>query len=263
MPPNLPPCARLPLRFDAEAMRRAVDALPGDAWQSHFNTGYYEGDWSGVALRAFDDAPLPLAPGQGATRDTAHCDAFWSAQLRRLDTGLRGVRLLRLGPGGRIREHCDYDLGRPDGDLRVHVPIVTDDRVDFLLDNRRVPMRTGECWFLDLSRPHRVENHGGIARIHLVIDCRRSPWLLAQIAAGLADTPPCRPSRGGEAFAALRERVHADPALQEALAAQADADAFVDAVLALATDGGHRFGREDVRAAMAQGLRDWREQWLA
>ncbi|MHB1058530.1 MAG: aspartyl/asparaginyl beta-hydroxylase domain-containing protein [Rhodanobacter sp.] len=262
MTPALPSCSRLPLRFDIEALRAAVAALPRDAWRSHFNTGYYEGDWSGIALHAFDDAPLPLAPSQGETRPTAHCDAFWSAQLARFETGLRGARLLRLGPGGRIREHRDYDLGLPDGDLRVHVPIITDAQVDFLLDGRRIPMQAGECWFLDLSLPHRVENRGGIERVHLVVDCRRSPWIESQIAAGLADTPPSQPSHGSQAFAAFRALVHDDAALQAELAAHDDVEAFLDAVLARAADAGNRFSRDDLRAAMARGRRDWRAQWL-
>lgn len=257
-----PACARLPLRFDAAALRAAVADLPANAWQPHFNTGYYEGDWSGIALRAFEDAPLPLAPGRGAVRDTGYCDAFWAAQLARLETGLRSARLLRLGAGGCIREHRDYDLGSPDGDLRLHVPIVTDAQVDFLLDGRRVPMQAGECWFLDLSRPHRVDNHGGITRIHLVVDCRPSEWLAAQIGAGLADTPACQPGRGNEAFAAFRARVFADPALQARLVVQHDTEDFLRTVLTLAAETGHHFGREDVRAAMAQGRRDWIEPWL-
>jgi hypothetical protein len=259
----LPPFARLPLHFDAEALRAAVAALPEDAWQPHFNTGYYEGEWSGIALRAFDDAPLPLGPGRGEPCATGHCDAFWSGQLARLDTGLRGARLLRLGAGGRIREHRDYDLGQPDGDLRVHIPIITDSQVEFLLDGRRIPMQAGECWFLDLSRPHRVENHGGVGRVHLVVDCRRSAWIETQIAAGLADTPSSRASRGSEAFAAFRALVHADPALQAELAELGDSEAFLDAVLAHAAGTGHRFSREDLHAAMVQGRREWRAQWLA
>lgn len=259
----LPACARLPMRFDSKALGAAVEALPAQAWRPHFNTGYYEGDWSGIALRAYEDAPTPLAPGQGETRATAYCDAFWLAQLATLKVELCSVRLLRLGPGGSIREHRDYDLGAPDGNLRLHVPIVTDAQVDFLLDGRKVPMQAGECWFLDLSRPHRVENHGGSSRIHLVIDCCRGPWLEAQITAGLADTPASRPSRGSEAFAAFRARVHADPALQAELAELGDNEVFLDTVLAHAAGTGHHFNREDLHAAMVQGRRDWRAQWLA
>jgi hypothetical protein len=36
----------------------------------------------------------------------------------------------------------------------------------------------------------------------------------------------------------------------------------VHAVLALAADTGHRLGEQDVHAAIAQGRRDWAEQWL-
>ena len=258
-----PAFARLPLRFDVDALRVAVASLPTDAWRPHFNTGYYEGDWSGIALRSHEDAFTPLAPGQGETRPTAHCDAFWQAQLAELETALHSARLLRLGPGARIREHRDYDLGAPDGDLRIHVPIVTDDRVDFLLDGRKVPMQAGECWFLDLSRPHRVENHGGLARIHLVVDCARSPWIEAQIDAGLADTPASQPSRGSEAFAAFRAHVHAHPPLEAELAAHADTEVFLDAVVACASGAGFGFDREEVRVAMAQSRREWNRQWRA
>ncbi len=256
-----PACARLPMRFDSGALGAAVEALPSEAWQPHFNTGYYEGDWSGVALRAYEDATTPLAPGQGETRATAYCDAFWRAQLARFEVELRSARLLRLGPGGSIREHRDYDLGASDGNLRLHIPIVTDAQVDFLLDGRRVPMQAGECWFLDLSRPHRVENHGGSSRIHLVIDCCRAPWLEARIVAGLADTPASRPSRGSEAFTAFSAHMHADPALQAELAAHEDSTAFIAAVLAVATARGYRFSHDDLRAAMSRGRSDWNAQW--
>jgi hypothetical protein len=257
----LPACARLPMRFDSRALGAAVEALPSEAWQPHFNTGYYEGDWSGIALRAYEDASTPLAPGQGETRATAYCDEFWQAQLARLEVELCSARLLRLGPGGSIREHRDYDLAAPDGNLRLHIPIVTDVQVDFLLDGRKVPMQAGECWFLDLSRPHRVENHGGSSRIHLVVDCCRGPWLEAQIVAGLADTPASRPSRGSEAFAAFSAHMHADPALQAELAAHENGATFVAAVLTAATARGYRFSHDDLRAAMSRGRSDWSAQW--
>jgi hypothetical protein len=263
MPSDLPMLARLPLLFDAARLQAALAALPAQAWQAHFNTGYYEGEWSGVPLLTPVDAPTPLAPGTGEPQPGAQCDAFWQAQLARFEATVRSARLLRLGPGARIREHRDYDLGLSDGDLRLHVPIATDERVEFLLDGRRVPMQPGECWFLDLSLPHRVDNFGGQARIHLVLDCRRSPWLLAQITAGLADTPPCLPGRGAAALAAFRAHVHADPQLEASLAEHEDPAAFVEAALALAQAAGFRFGREDLQAAMAEGRRAWRSPWRA
>ena len=40
---------RLPLLFDPAPLQADVAALPADDWVPHFNTSYYEGDWSGVA----------------------------------------------------------------------------------------------------------------------------------------------------------------------------------------------------------------------
>lgn len=263
MPSALPVQARLPLRFDVPRLRAAVAALPADAWQAHFNTEHYQGEWSGVPLLAPADAHTPLGPGQGPPQPSALCDAFWREQLARLRAPVRTARLLRLGAGARIREHRDYDLGLPDSDLRLHVPIATDEQVEFLLEGRQVPMQPGECWFLDLARPHRVCNYGSGVRVHLVVDCRPSPWLLAQIDAGLADTPPGRPGRGTAAFAALRAHVHARPDLEAALAACQDAEAFAAAVLSLAAAAGFAIERDDLLAAMADGKNRWRAQWLA
>ena len=32
-------------------------------------------------------------------------------------------------------------------------------------------MKRGECWWLDVSRPHAVINNSEIDRLHLVFDC--------------------------------------------------------------------------------------------
>ena len=49
---SLPSAVRLPFRFDAAALAADALALDESVWQPHFNTGVYEGDWSGVALRS-------------------------------------------------------------------------------------------------------------------------------------------------------------------------------------------------------------------
>lgn len=232
-----------------------MQAIAADAWEPHFNRGYYQGDWSGVALRTPAGARLPLASGDGEGCDTLHLDAFWRTQLEHFRTSLRSARLLRLGPGGNILEHCDDDLGLPDADLRLHVPVLTDAQVDFLLDGERVPMQPGECWYLDLSRPHRVENHGGADRVHLVLDARPNTWLLAQIQQGRRSTPPLQPSRGTLALERFREHLVGHPELEAELSAHTDTVAFVGAVLAHAHAMGLPLGETDLRAAMARGRR--------
>lgn len=259
----LPRCSRLPLIARLPALRAALERVPEGAWQHHFNTGYYEGEWSGVALIAPADAPLPLAPGQGEpVRSTWwQGEDAWHAVLGLFRTPIRSARLLRLGAGARIHEHCDPDLGQPGGDLRLHVPLLSPPGVEFLVDGLQVPMKPGECWFIDLSRPHRVDNPGPGARVHLVLDCAPNHWLRQQVAAGLADTPALRPGRAERAFAAFRERVAGDPALAERLRRITDAHLFHEEVVRLAHGLGLDFSAREVKSAMRQGKRTWYDQW--
>jgi hypothetical protein len=180
---------RLPLRLDPEPLRDDLRRLPDDAWIPHFNTAYYQGEWSGVALRAVGGRPLQLYPDPAATepyadtptrRECPHLDAA----LGRFRCELLSARLLRLSPGALIREHRDYKLGYEDGEVRIHVPLTTSPEVEFLLAGERVEMVPGEAWYLDLNLPHAVANRGPTHRVHLVVDCIVNPWLDEQLAAG-------------------------------------------------------------------------------
>jgi hypothetical protein len=175
---------RLPLRFDSDALAADAAALPAAEWVAHFNTSYYEGEWSGVALRSSGGAPLALYPDPSAHADwqataaLARCPAL-AAALDVFECPLQSVRLLALGPGASIREHRDHRLGYDDGEVRIHVPITTSGDVAFFHDGERVDMAPGEAWYLDLNLPHRVANAGEQRRVHLVVDCVVNPWLEA------------------------------------------------------------------------------------
>jgi hypothetical protein len=90
---------------------------------------------------------------------------------------LESVRFLRLGGGAKIREHRDYKMAFEDGAARLHIPVRTSSRVEFLLDKIPVAMSEGETWYLNLNLPHSVDNRGSDVRIHLVIDCVVNDWL--------------------------------------------------------------------------------------
>lgn len=262
----LPAYSRLPLSFDAALMQAELGRLPEQAWQAHFNTGYFSGDWSGIALLAPPSAPPSLlVDSQGAaTEPTAVLldFPFWQQVFQHFPCAISSARLLRLGPGAQIREHCDPDLGRPDGDLRLHLPIISHPAVEFMLEGQTVPMQAGEAWFLDLNRPHRVTNPSEQTRVHLVLDCQRNAWLLQQIASGLPSTPLAQPARGAAQFAAFRDLVQQDPTLLEQLAELDDPQQFAETAIALAAPLALYFTMDDVQAAMRQGRRAWTEQWM-
>jgi Aspartyl/Asparaginyl beta-hydroxylase len=180
---------RLAMRFDAAALAADSAALAADDWVPHFNTAYYRGDWSGVALRSVGGEagrlyPDPTAEGEYAPTAALERSPALAAALGRFRCSLLAARLLRLGPGARIREHTDYNLGYEDGELRVHVPVTTGPEVEFMHDGRRVEMLPGEAWYLDLNLAHSVANRGDTARVHLVVDCVVNDWLEAQLEQG-------------------------------------------------------------------------------
>ena len=90
---------------------------------------------------------------------------------------LLAVRLLRLNAGAIIKEHCDLELNFEKGEIRLHVPIITHDDVEFYLDNERVHLKEGECWYLNFNLPHSIINNSNIDRIHLVIDATVNDWV--------------------------------------------------------------------------------------
>jgi hypothetical protein len=190
----MPATVRLALHFDAAALLTDVDALDDACWLPHFNTAYYSGDWSGVPLRAVggrsdrlftdpaDRSPVADSPVLG------RCPALRAA-LERLECATTSARLLRLGAGARVREHDDNRLGYEDGEVRLHIPLRTGPGAEFILDGREVHMAPGECWYVNVNRPHRVANTGPDARVHLVVDCVINAWLDAMLTFEARGTP--------------------------------------------------------------------------
>ncbi|MNR24994.1 Aspartyl/Asparaginyl beta-hydroxylase [compost metagenome] len=135
--------------------------------------------------------------------------------------------------------------------------------MEFLVDGLQVPMHPGECWFLDLSRPHRVDNPGPGERVHLVLDCQPNDWLLEAVHQGLPGTPALQPGRAGQAFARFCELVRRDAKLAGRLRALTDIAEFQRTVVALGAEHALHFSEADVLAAMRQGKRAWNDQWRA
>ncbi|WEK32358.1 MAG: aspartyl/asparaginyl beta-hydroxylase domain-containing protein [Candidatus Pseudomonas phytovorans] len=262
---KLPRCARLPLAIDLEGLLQALQRVTAESWLAHFNSSNHQGEWSGVALVTSEDALLPLAPGQGAAVHLSwwQQEAAWQAVLAPFLASLQAARLLRLGAGAQIHEHRDPDLGRPGGCLRLHVPLLSPPGVEFLVDGLQVPMGPGECWFIDLSRPHRVSNPGPGERVHLVLDCIADAWLLGLIEQGRGQTPALRLGKAGQAFEQFRLLVAQDPALAARLQRLEAPSAFVAEAIGLGVAQGLVFTEAEVLSAMRQGKRAWSDQWRA
>lgn len=190
---------RLRLRFDPDALRQDLARIADDRWIEHFVKDNYEGDWSGVALRGPAKVTHPIQqlfanPGttEWANTDLHRACPYFAEVMSAFQCDLLSVRLLRLAPGSIIREHVDHSLSFDDGEVRIHVPVATNDRISFWLNNRVVPLGAGETWYLNVNLPHRVENASDEYRVHLVLDCVVNDWLKQQ--AGISTGSP-KPDR--------------------------------------------------------------------
>ncbi|MDQ6777387.1 MAG: aspartyl/asparaginyl beta-hydroxylase domain-containing protein [Actinomycetota bacterium] len=192
----VPDRVRFPLRFDAPALAAEALALGAEDWVPHFNRDIYDGEWTGAALRSVGGVATQLYPDPAAqapfadTETLDRCPEYRRA-LAQFRCPLLAARLLALAPGAAINEHRDYRLGWADGEIRVHVAVLTSPDVEFVLDGSRVELAAGQAWYLDLSLPHRVANRSAVTRIHLVIDCVVDEWLRELMAEAVQSGSDC------------------------------------------------------------------------
>lgn len=192
-PSPLPDAVKLPLQFEPARLQADLARMMADEFVPHFNTAYYQGDWSAVPLRSIGGRadhiyPDPTAKNEFAdTPLLARCP-YIQEVLASLQCPQQAVRFLRLKAGSIIKEHRDLELGFEDGEVRLHIPVITNSAVEFVLNQIRVVMSEGECWYLNVNQPHRVANRGAVDRIHLVIDCVVNDWLRAVLLAAAAES---------------------------------------------------------------------------
>jgi hypothetical protein len=139
---------KLDFSFDPQPLRAGLAQIRSDEWVSHFNKRYFEGQWIGIALRSIEGSASRLYSDQTTTepfQDTPVLDRCPNvrALFKTFRCPLRSVRFLKLEAGGVIREHRDDSLGFEFGQIRLHVALVSNDKVDFFLDAHRILMQPG------------------------------------------------------------------------------------------------------------------------
>ncbi len=180
--------AKLSLSIPIASFKEEVNALP-EEWVTHFNYMQYEGEWTVLPLRS------PGGKINEAIPDAIHGDEYADTPLlaacpeiqswlKQFNCPLRSVRLLKLKSGSIIKEHRDHELCFEQGEARLHIPIFTNDMVEFYVNKVLVKMMEGECWYINANLPHSVSNKGATDRIHLVVDCEVNEWLETIFQAG-------------------------------------------------------------------------------
>jgi quercetin dioxygenase-like cupin family protein len=172
---------KLPFEFDVLRLQADMKRIGESAWIAHYNKAHYDGTWTSLALLSKDGSSSSIHASMDnnsalkATEIMGVClyiqevlDVFKFEKL--------AVRLMRLDVGAVIKPHRDNALGYEDGEFRLHIPIVTNPDVNFVLAGERVIMNEGTCWYINANEEHAVTNNGTTDRIHLVIDGKRNEW---------------------------------------------------------------------------------------
>ncbi len=119
------PKIRLPLTFDAPALRAELARVEREDWVRHFNTSYYTGDWEVVSLRSTSAKVSEIYPdptkNEYLDTNLLKGSPVFQAALAVFQCPLLSVRLMRLAPDSTIREHRDHCLSFEDGEVRVHI----------------------------------------------------------------------------------------------------------------------------------------------
>jgi mannose-6-phosphate isomerase-like protein (cupin superfamily) len=176
---------QLTQHYDAAIMQAEINRLTDGWWKEHYNTKHYEGGWSIIPLRSVDgnpDNPYSLHNSGNEMmkyKDTPLLDGcpYIKTVLDFFACEKTSVRLMKLNAGAIIKEHTDHEMNFEEGEARFHIPVQTNEQVDFYVLNEKIPMKEGECWYLNLSLKHRVTNAGTTDRVHLVIDCLVNDWV--------------------------------------------------------------------------------------
>jgi hypothetical protein len=173
---------RLPQTYDVELLQRDLQTLQ-EVRRAPQPGPYHKGEWTGIALYSMGgkQSTFPSAAGTDHYQETEELQQapYFRQILRELECPKEVVRILFLPPEGHIKDHFDFHTSFQFGLLRLHIPIVTNPDVAFLIDGQRMNWKAGELWYGDFSKVHSVKNDSSIVRVHMVIDVQINDFVLS------------------------------------------------------------------------------------
>jgi mannose-6-phosphate isomerase-like protein (cupin superfamily) len=61
--------------------------------------------------------------------------------------------------------------------IRLTIPITSNKEAPLQLAGDFVEMNPGECWYIDFTQPHQIQNSGASERINMSIDIIPNDWV--------------------------------------------------------------------------------------
>lgn len=161
-----------------DPLREAILSLPGTAWLANQQR---QQDYD--VHRRTQSVVLIFTDGEGWPELTVTRESGWDLLSRvavplmtdiikqHYDPGGTIIRAMaaKLLPGEVISPHRDAHPSFHHGH-RIHIPIITNPRVRFMIDGRPYKMKVGEAYEINNQKTHSVMNKGAEERINFIFD---------------------------------------------------------------------------------------------
>jgi hypothetical protein len=172
---------KLPREYDAERLQKELTELNKQYNPVLHFSDTHDGGWNAISLvsrgGSVEEADLK---GDEPYRETEALKMapYFKELLDSIPCEKHRCRILGLEPGKKIFWHFDAAESIDYNRVRIHVPIITNEKVDFWLGHTRWAWKPGELWYGDFSFPHYIHNRSDQRRVHLVMDVLISDELM-------------------------------------------------------------------------------------
>jgi|TARA_B110000037_G_scaffold89088_1_gene105495 hypothetical protein len=170
-------CELSDINIDLEKIKSEyLNILKTEKFLNH-SSGAFDGGWGAIGLITYGGDPYTdmvkneskLLP----TRLLNSCD-YIKELLDRIPGKKDRVRFMEVKPNTHVFWHYDNNETIDDLDYqknaRLHLPIITSDKVELKICNQNTRWKAGKLYYGDFSFPHSIFNGSDINRIHLIID---------------------------------------------------------------------------------------------
>jgi hypothetical protein len=173
------------MKFDVGRLQEELRSLEGTAWIDHYDRKISNG-WTTILLRSRDgtmDGPDSMRPGKFERfRYTPILERlpYFREVLDAFKCPMARARISKMLPHTFIGAH--RDIGREAASLafnqvRLHLPIVTNDKVRFVVGGEEFRLLPGRLYYLDFTKLHSVYNDGDADRVHLIVELQVNDFL--------------------------------------------------------------------------------------
>ncbi len=178
---------RYPMKFDLARLRNELKQLETSEWVRHYDPTQ-PGGWTTIPMRSIGgktDGPDSIRHGPYPEyRNTPILDSvpYMRAVVESFKCPIGRVRLSKMSAGTVLTAHRDIKdevASIAFRQVRLHVPITTNEQVAFFIGNEKFYMAPGRLYYADFAKVHYVRNDSTEARVHLFLELKLDDWLMS------------------------------------------------------------------------------------